>query len=433
MARAGVEERSLDKLQAAFGLDPGGIVKGWSQKRGGGGIDLDTMALPEAARVGWAEGVELLARLGADPSRADADRQGFGEGREPIVEALSKGHFGAARALFGAGARLESLGDLVWAATLQAHRKGARAGVAVLDWIGERGVDPWADDEKAKAAQSSYLFAGSLSRLDARETEEWEERLFRGMGNGEGADACLWSHMFGLGAGVDKSPGLCRRHLEMAGGGGAEARRALKMLEWALRGGCPWAAGVAARRVAPTGVDWEALGGAAIEAAAAAAERGHQGPGDPKRKVEAVRELWAMVGPKLGVYRQRLERACAQAMLNGDAGLFEGVMEVADLCPAAVLGHWRQGMRESGARADSPQRSEWERCAVVAMSKRMGEPGAEGARRARLLFEAFDPPGPTGLDQARFERLFAQAESQALGSRAPMGDARGSKAARVRL
>lgn len=416
LARRGVEERSLKKLLAAFDLNPATFEKGWRQRQPMGGMEMDTMALPEAARAGWARGVELLASLGVDTNCADADRQGFGLGKAPIVEALSGGHFEAAQALFDAGASVDHLANLVWAAGFQAQRKGVKAGIAVLDWIEARGVFRWIDDGKSKSVQSAYLFTGSLRRLDRAETQAWEERLFKGMGDGQGAAACLWNHMFCLSSGVDKSRGLCERYVKLADVGEARGKRAREMLESALLGGCPVAAQVAAERLAPSVSDWESLGGAALQAACEARNPGQDT--DPVQQNEAVRALWRVVGGRLAAHRPALERACFQAMLNGHVGLFEGLMDVSDLSPRAVVEHWRAGMPGPGDREHAPKRAQWERCAVAAMSKQLRESGSEPGMRALRLFEAFDPPSYKGVDRTRFDRMFAQAERIALEAQA---------------
>jgi hypothetical protein len=398
VARRGVEERSEQCLRQAHAIDQGFATKHWRQKEYPGAMELDTLALPAAARMGWAQGAAILIGMGADPNKPDADRQGFGLGRPPISEALGQGHFAA-------GARLEPLSQLVWSATFQAHRRGVGAGTAVLDWLESKGLLLWGDDGLSKSAQSAFLFTGSLREMSAQDIEQWEKRVFGGMGDGEGARACLWNHMFSVSNGVDKSAWLCERYLSQRDAG----LDASGLLERALEGGCPVAAKTAAKNMAKHAGHWSSWGGDAFLQAAKA--HGVEGKIDPERKVQAVGSAWEELGDKLVLEPVKLVDICVQAMISGDLGLFEGLMNAARLDPKEVMSHWSKNMPSAQDRRYSQKRAIWGSCAVVAMAKQLESEGGRSEKTARSLVRLFD----SSIDEQRAEAMFAQAQRKALG------------------
>lgn len=425
--RAALAEWDRPGLGAACRIDPGWVSASWPQ----GQARVRTLALPEAARLGWAEGVEELAGLGADPLLGDDDRGGWSlAGNPPLADALARGRWEVAEALERVGASpARSPGKLVWAAAFRANRAGAAEGARVARWARARGFDPWISEAAAGACAPEFLLAGAVRDESSEKLESFERALFEGYVDGPNASHALWCHVFSAVGGADKGAWLCGLYVGSSAGGGGAWGRASDLLGWALKGGCPNAARAAAAALPDDARDWAGFGGLGVEAATSdPVSLGDKEP--PAHLVRAaVEALWTERGEKLASRPRDMERACFQALKTGRPALLGALLDLGPTPPEAVLERWARESRpdeRSGRDARAPQRLD---CLAALMAKALGA-GDGGAERAAALHRLFVQGGPGARFAAwsgkgeppELAESIARAESLLLGaqgSRAP--------------
>ena len=386
LGQIALSNRDLNGLQKASLLDASWVSTIWPQ----GLSQAATLALPEAARLGWAEGIKELGRLGGNPLLADDHRGGWGaKGPAPLAEALARGHGEALEALASMGAcPMQDPKNIVWAVAYRAHRAGAAEGVLAVKWARAHGFNPWGSEEVAQACASEFLLAGSVPGEDQAALESFEHALFEGYVDGPQASHALWCLMFTVSGGTDKGSRLCELYLSSAQGGGEVLARSTELLSWALKGGCPKAARAAARALPLDGRTWDDFGGKALEAAAGDPLNLGEGEKKPERVMEALKALWDECGGRLDSRPRDMERVCFLALKTGRSTLFKGLMELGCTAPEAVMTRWgREATPFESSGGDGRGASRLE-CLTAMMAKALNAESA-GEERAAKLHERF--------------------------------------------
>lgn len=384
LVRKAIESKNFEDLKnACEGFDPSKLS--W---RAG---HLKFLPLPAAARAGWTAGVEYLAAEGCDPNKPDGGRTGWSGGEAPLAEALSRGDYSMAEALSRLGARVEPLGDMVWAASFLASRGGVGAGLEALSWLGAKGFDAWADVEHAKSSQSCYLFAGSLGSKSwsRQDRQSWEEALFGGADLARaGARDCAWHMLFGgVGSSPDAGVWLAERYI---GGSDDPSACALGLLRWAFEGS-PCLAEASLAVLGPSEAS-DALSALRAACGQAPARR------DMSISVAALETAafdlaWREYGPAWSARAMELSEAAARALANGRMGLGARLLESgADSSEVAKL--WRSmGVGVYAGEGEAGQQRKDGLSTILLASK---DPQSAWEQFNPWMLKAF----PSGLDSA---------------------------------
>lgn len=371
------------------------------------------------ARHGWTEAVALLASSGIDANEPDGCRQGFGVGKPPLAEAIGREDWAMADALVAMGASFDPQRDMAWAPAFVASRHGWDRGIAALSWMKSRGYEPWTDDAKAKQSQSSYLFTGSCAAnwMDPEGKRSWDKALFAGADFSQpGAKDCLWSHLYGSAHfGADADAGLGAAWIDSEPEREREAVAAT-LLEWALSGGAPDLARLAAGRLAGA-LSWEQAGGRSVEKAAN--EIDDETKGDDAawarrqmRKKQAMMAAWGQMGDAWGRWSVKMERAACQAWVSGQVGMLESML-AHGVDPAAVMGHWTAS-GPVGRERQGAMRTRRDAGIVAIVESLLEKKSQESAKAA---FDRYDPQPYWRKDdqgEAAWERVLSLAESRIL-------------------
>lgn len=408
-ARAAIKARDAQALIEAYAPNPLWAALPWREE--GWGLK-ETLPLPEATRLNWVQGVEALAAMGADPSLPDSNRQGMRElGHAPLAEALSREHWEMAEALLALGAPLAKPSEMMWAASLVAHRAGPARGALALDKMKEYGFDFWAILNAQSS--SSFLFSGAVKGGTQEERDVWGERVFAGAERRSASEAHghFWNYCFSAShAGQDISEALCERWLENGRLCGPDKLLAVEadLLSWGLANSCPTMAGVGARRLAAHGAEGES---AAAESLIRASKNSHSEweRVDNAKEFATFAAAWEVLGGAWGKSSKTINQAAENAVERGNAGLLAGLLIKAGADEEKVVGRWR---KEVNGRYSNQR--ETSLVGIALMAKALSD-GAEGVGIERL--EAYN------RSQRPDERLsvsecVAQAESWLLGTAA---------------
>lgn len=410
--REAIATRDLAGLDVASSMDPNWICEPWTSD---GGVFRKTLPLAQAARLGWVQGVSRLVSLGADAARGDDDRNGWGKGRSPLSEALARGDMAVANELVKLGAPATHLGDMLWAVGFAGHKRGLVGARGALEWAKNQGMDIWKDDEASKSAQSAFLFLGSLGWLgsgDMESLEIFERSLFEGYSGLPGASQCLWMHMLTVCDGSDKSTWICSKYL--AEDPSKKRDLARELLAWSLMGGAAVTAGVASAEVG-VGVDWESMGGGALEKAC------EKPIGEGGKVPKGARELafeaaWGRLGPQLKTHHRDLQRACFKAMLSGNPEAFRVLLWRGDVSSEAVVSRWAKQFLTSTEVEHGRDSAAWHECHVELVAKVLSEPGPDAEERARTAWRRCridnrHGRGVTEVNEGAFANVLALAQN----------------------
>ena len=404
MAIANQDEAMLE--QAGKEWAPWATQPWAEQKRG-----LSTLALPAAARAGWAHGIKALCALGADVNAPDACRQGMGKGRAPLAEAVSRQSWDAAQALIDCGASLDARADLMWACAFVAWRQGPGEGAKAMRWIKARGLD--LPQASWPSSQADYLFAGGVKTGDPQAREEWARELFEGLDDSKESRARMWHFAFGAASASREIPQwLASRWAQIDPDAGRW------MLQWGLEYGCPEMSEWGARALEQAGKPWVGLDclGKACAREVGLGELAFSDEKSAKDCAVAFERAWERLGESWAQRPERLQEMAKKAMYCDNAGLLDGLLRHGASAAQALEGPLRGDRRYGSGRASKGKEtvSAW-------LAGRL----REGADPDSLRDDFDDLRRSEWLDrQAQFDACLAKAQSLELEACAAQAPAR---------